>query len=266
MPRKTGNLMALLNTMSEDDLLGRAMIADSLLRQMLPVLKYLKLKRVIHRDIKPENILWEHRGAEDYDFFLSDFGLVKDLTLGSGHSLRGATAFIAPEMRNPQIGCQGPGLDCWSLFVVEKSMYFPVLVRNRIKYWTSRATPGAKDAAGLIARTRWLAEWEPGARWDPVLAEKHTFLEGPLPFQTDWMTFVKELPSLRALADAELSVGLIKYAIGTLKDSVAQLGRTLPEENHERLTSEQELATVYLETERIKEAIDLLEHITMGET
>lgn len=86
---------------------------------MLPVLQYLKSKGVIHRDIKLENILYKCGGnctmeytGENSKFFLLDFGLVKDLTLGCAHSRYYVTVFMAPEMRDPLIGRQGHRVDC----------------------------------------------------------------------------------------------------------------------------------------------------------
>lgn len=94
-------------------------IANSLLQQLIPALVHMAQRNVIHRDIKPENILFEDAEGEGYNFYLSDFGLVKDLSLGSAHSpRRGATGFIAPEMRDPSLGPQSSGLDYWSLFAV----------------------------------------------------------------------------------------------------------------------------------------------------
>lgn len=42
--------------------------------------------------------------------------------------------------------------------------------------------------------------------------------------------------------------------------------RTLAEEDHERLTSEHELARAYLADRRIQEAIELLEHVVAVES
>lgn len=99
----------------------RAMvIADSLLQQLIPALVYVAQGHVINRDIKPQNILFKNVKEEGgYKLYPSDFGLVKDLSLGSDHSpRRGARGFIAPEMRDPSLDPPNSGLDYWSLFVV----------------------------------------------------------------------------------------------------------------------------------------------------
>jgi serine/threonine protein kinase len=173
MLRKTGNLMDLLERHAQKgnspggkypnlETQRSLNIADTLLQQLLPALIYMNGMNVIHRDVKPENILFEDVKGGGYKFFLSDFGLVKDLSLGSAHSpRRGATAFIAPEMRNPSLGPQTSALDLWSLFavalyVVDKdfrnevdtfdkttdplktSMKFPKLISERIDFWKKR--------------------------------------------------------------------------------------------------------------------------------
>jgi serine/threonine protein kinase len=76
---------------------------EDLLRQMLPVLRYIHNRRIIHRDIKPENIIRRSLGNQSSQLVLVDFGAAK-LTVSpiSGAAARsgtviGSARYAAPE-------------------------------------------------------------------------------------------------------------------------------------------------------------------------
>ena len=61
--------------------------------QLVSVLEFLQLNRVVYRDLKPENLLLNSRGYVK----LVDFGLSKVLTDGPTFTLCGTPAYMAPE-------------------------------------------------------------------------------------------------------------------------------------------------------------------------
>lgn len=72
----------------------------NVMKKLLEVLKYLKLKKVAHRDLKPENILLRNE-ADNTDILIADFGLS---TLLNGSEIIfnhcGTPGYIAPEVLN----------------------------------------------------------------------------------------------------------------------------------------------------------------------
>lgn len=84
------------------------------LREMIPLLKFVHQNQVIHRDIKPDNII---RRQSDHQFVLIDFGIAKKFTsltsLETG-TIVGSPEYIAPEQLK---GKALPASDLYSLGV-----------------------------------------------------------------------------------------------------------------------------------------------------
>jgi serine/threonine protein kinase len=73
-----------------------------LLADIISALAYLHQRRIVHRDVKTDNVLL----TSELKCLLTDFGLAKEQlssTLGTHSKIRGAVAFLAPEVRN----CEG---------------------------------------------------------------------------------------------------------------------------------------------------------------
>jgi|GEM_PF-1486623 len=92
------------------------------LEQMLEVLEFIHGEGVIHRDIKPANIIRSHpQGFQNHQFFLIDFGAVKNLIITQikNHSLLTGTRIYTPYYAPPEQmeGRVSPSSDLYSLAV-----------------------------------------------------------------------------------------------------------------------------------------------------
>ncbi|EHK21972.1 uncharacterized protein TRIVIDRAFT_71034 [Trichoderma virens Gv29-8] len=243
--RHHGNLNQLLLDDSGGDLTNlnpqhAVIFADSLLRQMIPVLNYLRKKSVIHRDIKPENILFEYEVGY-CKFFLSDFGGVKDLNMGSAHTRRGSSAFIAPEMRDRRLGDQSHALDVYSLFVT--TLY---VVDESFR----TAESAKKYSRILISKGR--------------IQEALKFIHGNIrDHMKTWPeSHIEGLQLVHELANLYLGASQVSKAIVLLEYVVAVRKQRLHVTDQYRIASEQDLASayllasVYIEGGRIKDYIN----------
>ncbi|AEO61652.1 hypothetical protein MYCTH_2121454 [Thermothelomyces thermophilus ATCC 42464] len=123
-----GNLASLAEGMARP----RRVLAKHVLCQMLQALDYLSVRGYVHRDVKPDNIFFvlapgyggrdKDRGGDDWDsdwdrgtgaspfpfhFRLGDFGLCEHESRIDAGTVRGTTAFMAPELfpRRPRGKC-----------------------------------------------------------------------------------------------------------------------------------------------------------------
>lgn len=69
---------------------------QEILKQVLPVLKFIHSRDVVHRDIKPENIIRDRQGK----LYLIDFGAVKQVV--SGVSIERSLVFLTPAFAPPE--------------------------------------------------------------------------------------------------------------------------------------------------------------------
>jgi serine/threonine protein kinase len=71
-----------------------------MLSDIAEVIKICHNEGILHRDIKPGNIIAKKTGAEEFSFYLIDFGIAKQLqnnSLMSG-TMIGTPAYLAPEV------------------------------------------------------------------------------------------------------------------------------------------------------------------------
>ncbi|KAB8333911.1 protein kinase [Scytonema tolypothrichoides VB-61278] len=89
-----------------------------LLRELLPVLKFVHEHQVIHRDIKPENIIRRSSEGARQDLVLIDFGVAKQLT-GTSLEHTGTTigSYGYAPMEQMKYGSAYPASDLFSLGV-----------------------------------------------------------------------------------------------------------------------------------------------------
>ncbi len=77
------------------------------------------LEGLIHRDIKPSNIMVERTADGRWRPFILDFGLARDLTRASGHTVEGAVlgtpSYMAPEQVRGQVAAIDPRTDVYAL-------------------------------------------------------------------------------------------------------------------------------------------------------
>lgn len=77
------------------------------------------LEGLVHRDIKPSNIMVERAADGRWRPYVLDFGLARDLTQASGHTVTGAVlgtpSYMAPEQARGEVHAIDPRTDVYSL-------------------------------------------------------------------------------------------------------------------------------------------------------
>jgi serine/threonine protein kinase len=130
-----------------------------LLRNLLPVLKFIHDRKIVHRDIKPENIM-RHSSSERSDLVLIDFGISKQLTDSNTHpgTIIGTPGYAPVEQLS---GYVSPASDLYSLGVTCLRLltgYFPKQNGSDALYnpaigkwqWREKLTKKIGDRLGQI--------------------------------------------------------------------------------------------------------------------
>ena len=71
-------------------------IMTQLTKQILSALDYLASRKLCHRDVKPQNILFDTPSSGEYNFQLTDFGLVNYET--QAQTFCGTPIYMPPEL------------------------------------------------------------------------------------------------------------------------------------------------------------------------
>ena len=155
-----------------------------LLRDLLPVLKFIHDRQVIHRDIKPENIM-ERR--ENGQLVLIDFGVARLFTgtaMMGGATIIGTPGFMSPEqMRGkvlPASDLYSLGVTCLNLLVDAHPDELFDVIEERWK-WRDRLPRGMKISAKLTKVLNHLVE--PSLRQRAQSAEEVMREIGKIPSQ-----------------------------------------------------------------------------------
>lgn len=125
----------------------------ALLRDILPVIKFVHDMKVIHRDIKPENII---RRFSDDKLFLVDFGASKPISetvLALTGTMIGSPLFVAPEQSRGKAtyasDIYGLGLTC--AFMLTNISPFDLVDEDEGKWvWQNYCTEGISEDLSLI--------------------------------------------------------------------------------------------------------------------
>ncbi|WP_204104194.1 MULTISPECIES: serine/threonine-protein kinase [Spirulina sp. CCY15215] len=155
-----------------------------LLRDILPVLKFIHDRQVIHRDIKPENIM---ERAENGQIVLIDFGVARLFTgtaMMGGATIIGTPGFMSPEqMRGkvlPASDLYSLGATCLNLLVGVHPDHLFDVIEERWK-WRDRLPGGMQISAKLTKVLNHLVE--PSLRQRAQSAEEVMREIGNIPLQ-----------------------------------------------------------------------------------
>ncbi|NEQ52206.1 MAG: protein kinase, partial [Leptolyngbya sp. SIO3F4] len=115
----------------QEELVGQGAFSEAkiweILRELLPILRFIHGHQVIHRDLKPENVM---RRDSDRKFFLIDFGVAKLLAekgnIRMGGTVVGTPGYAAPEQMRGRVTSASDlfslGMICFHL-LTQKDIY-----------------------------------------------------------------------------------------------------------------------------------------------
>ncbi len=202
-------------------------VARSIIKKLLSVVKYLHDRGIVHRDLKPENIMMASVERDD-DIVIGDFGLSK--FAGPTEIMKlpcGTLAYVAPEVLT-QTG-YGQKVDIWSVGIISF-----LLLRGRLPFDSKKKDEiVAKTIAGRLDFSDEI--------WSRVSSDAKDFIMRCLNVDTEkrynveqalghkWvLSYVDPFPDLTAKEQARHNQHVLELQLQHQQELLAQLFCTCP--------------------------------------